>query len=546
MNSDISQLSNHPAFPSTIAADSEIQFCLAQRSPTGAATTVITRTYTTTSSWSTNNRVKNPSFGGVAPWNASQYLNIWVCVLSNGVLGYAQFPGGSASTDGVVIDYRYFGTTGTATAPYNKGRTATHEVGHYLNLRHIWGDATCGSDLVNDTPVHNAANYGCPAVNHKSTCTRTPVEMTMNYMDYTDDACMYMLTNDQKTRMRAVLAAGGARVSLLTSQGCAPPTPGSCSTPSGLATSNIGTTTATASWTAVSGATYVFEIKAASATTWTTTSVTGTSVSISGLTPSTLYNTRVKAVCTGGESGYSIQVDFTTLGTSTCTDVYESNNSRSAAKSITPGSLISAAISTSTDNDYFKFSNTSALRNMRLTLSNLPLDYDLQLFRSNTLQITSAQTGLVNETIIYNGGSLTTYYARVYPKSSTNFSASSCYNLLVELSGTSYTNGTGESGNSDNEAEIILPERINEEFLIFPNPASDEISVILPFTELESEGYLHIFDISGRELYNHMIQGSSESNSIQMNISEYKPGMYFFKFVSNGKIYVQRLMVTGL
>jgi hypothetical protein len=80
-----------------------------------------------------------------------------------------------------------------------------------MNLRHIWGDATCGNDLVGDTPTHNAANFGCPAAGHKSTCSGTPVEMTMNYMDYTDDACMYMFSGGQKTRMLAVFASGGPR-----------------------------------------------------------------------------------------------------------------------------------------------------------------------------------------------------------------------------------------------------------------------------------------------------------------------------------------------
>jgi hypothetical protein len=94
--------------------------------------------------------------------NISNYkMNLWAC--GGGILGYAQFPGGASSTDGVVIDSKYLGTTGTAAFPFNLGRTATHEVGHWMNLRHIWGDATCGSDLVSDTPTHNAANSGVPA-----------------------------------------------------------------------------------------------------------------------------------------------------------------------------------------------------------------------------------------------------------------------------------------------------------------------------------------------------------------------------------------------
>lgn len=170
----------------------------------------VVRKATSKTSWGTNDAMKK-SASGIVPTTPTTKLNLWVCNLSGGILGYAQFPGGPSSTDGVVIDDNAFGTTGTAAAPFNKGRTATHEIGHWMNLRHIWGDANCGNDLVNDTPTANAENYGCPAYPHKSTCAGTPVEMTMNYMDYTDDACMYMFSAGQKTRMQAVFAAGGPR-----------------------------------------------------------------------------------------------------------------------------------------------------------------------------------------------------------------------------------------------------------------------------------------------------------------------------------------------
>ena len=157
--------------------------------------------------------MKKANRGGIAPTSPTTKLNFWVCTIGGGILGYAQFPGGASATDGVVCDSRYVGNTGTATAPFNKGRTATHEVGHWMNLRHIWGDATCGSDLVADTPTHNTANYGILAYPHYSTCTGTPVEMTMNYMDYTDDAGMYMFTQGQKNRMAAIFVSGGPRFS---------------------------------------------------------------------------------------------------------------------------------------------------------------------------------------------------------------------------------------------------------------------------------------------------------------------------------------------
>lgn len=197
---------NIPAlFTGVFAGDIRIKF-------TWDPATGLTRKSTTKSSWRTNDDMKKSTRGGIDPTSSTTKLNIWVCNLSNNILGYAQFPGGSSSTDGVVIDNNAFGRgTYSLFTTFNKGRTATHEVGHWLNLRHIWGDAACGSDLVGDTPQHNTANYGCPSYPHLSTCTGTPVEMTMNYMDYTDDACMYMFTAGQKNRMLATFATGGGR-----------------------------------------------------------------------------------------------------------------------------------------------------------------------------------------------------------------------------------------------------------------------------------------------------------------------------------------------
>lgn len=193
-----SDYGNTPSnFQSVRSGNTNIRFVLSK----------IVRKSTTKSSWGTNDAVKKAQ--GITPTTPTTHLNLWVCNLSGGVLGYAQFPGGASATDGVVIDNNAFGTIGSATAPFNKGRTATHEIGHWLNLRHIWGDLTCGNDQVGDTPLHNTANYGCPAAGHKSTCTGKPVEMTMNFMDYTDDACMYMFTAGQKSRMLATFA--GAR-----------------------------------------------------------------------------------------------------------------------------------------------------------------------------------------------------------------------------------------------------------------------------------------------------------------------------------------------
>ena len=211
-----------PGIYAGLAADANVQFVLAKRDPSGLATTGVIHKSTKIASWSTNDAVKNSKRGGDNAWDATKYLNLWACNLGQGLLGYAQFPGGAASTDGVVILYSAFGSrakysAGTYTTTYDLGRTATHEVGHWLNLRHIWGDASCGNDQVSDTPTQQTSNYGCPAFPHV-TCSNAG-DMSMNYMDYTDDQCMYMFSTGQSARMNALFASGGARVGLLTSLG---------------------------------------------------------------------------------------------------------------------------------------------------------------------------------------------------------------------------------------------------------------------------------------------------------------------------------------
>lgn len=211
------------------AADTQIEFCLSTIDPNGNATTGITRKQTTRQDWGANDDAKRASSGGINPWNTSEYLNMWIVpkmtTVSQGqtinLLGYAQFPGGSAATDGLVMIYNAFGRVGAVTAPYDGGRTTTHEIGHFLNLRHIWGDSNCGNDFVSDTPTHRTSNSGCPV--GQVSCSST--DMPQNYMDYTNDSCMNLFTLGQKNRMRAVLEAGGARRSLALSDKCGSVTP---------------------------------------------------------------------------------------------------------------------------------------------------------------------------------------------------------------------------------------------------------------------------------------------------------------------------------
>ncbi len=219
----------------------QVNFCLAVVNPTGgvmpeAGTDRINRV---TKGWTAPPYTTNYIDVTIKPnsiWDPNRYFNIWVCGISGGVLGYATFPNpgtsglagltgpyGSTTTDGVVILNTAFGSVGTGSiGAYNKGRTATHEVGHWIGLRHIWGDGTCLTDYCNDTPPAQTSNGGCPTFPYKlGVCTgNTTGEMTMNYMDYTNDVCMYMFSNDQKNRAQLIMTNSPMRASLITSTVC--------------------------------------------------------------------------------------------------------------------------------------------------------------------------------------------------------------------------------------------------------------------------------------------------------------------------------------
>jgi len=538
LNSDASLI---PSVFTGVAADMEITFCLAQQTPTGAATNGIVRKSTTTTSFSTNDNVKFSSSGGDNAWDASKYLNIWVCNQSGGTLGYAQFPGGPASTDGVVLHFTTVGSrtvTGTG-SPYNLGRTATHEVGHWLNLRHIWGDNNCASDLVNDTPTHNTANYGCPTYPHYSTCSGAPIEMTMNYMDYTDDACMYMFTTGQKTRAQALFGTGGSRASLLTSIGCQAPSGGAtCNVPASLASSSINSNSATVSWGAATGATsYNLQYKLSSATNYTTVSSSSTSFALTGLAASTTYNFRVASVCASGTSTYSAVSSFTTTAIpTTCTDTWESNNSISAAKTITRGTNIQGLIGSSGDKDYFKFQNTTTSRNVKVTLTNLPADYDLVLYRGTSTQVGISQLGgTSSESIIYNNTqAVATYTAYVYGYGNV-FNTSSCYTLRAEISSSSFVRLSGET-----EAEESLV--IEGGLSIYPNPSNGSLNIRLQ-PERDLPQTISVYNQMGQLVEAYEVNFTKNQPAVEIRMNDLADGIYFVQVYDGEKIQTRKVLL---
>ncbi|AEE49458.1 M43 family zinc metalloprotease [Haliscomenobacter hydrossis] len=313
------------------AANTDLQFQLANRAPDGTPTTGIRRRYTSYSNFSTYDDVKFAKSGGIDAWPTEHYLNIWVCNLEGDIMGYGQLPGGPAATDGVVIDFQFFGRYGHTQAPFDRGRTATHEVGHWLNLFHIWGDGDCTiDDMVADTPDSDEANHGCP----KDAYSCGGKLMVQNFMDYTDDACMNLFTQGQARRMQALFATGGFRSGFLRSPGlmelaqmpdvntcndgrqngdetgvdcggsCEPcASKISCPAPASINQSN-STTKVTLRWEAVSASGYLAEIRQLkpNLSKWASVVTNSTSASVSGIRIGRTYEWRVRAICQEGDT----------------------------------------------------------------------------------------------------------------------------------------------------------------------------------------------------------------------------------------------------
>ncbi|MCS6934539.1 MAG: T9SS type A sorting domain-containing protein [Chitinophagales bacterium] len=546
LNADFARLNddavNTPAPFASVSAGTNIRFCLATRDPNGLPTTGIIRRATTVSSFSTNNAVKYNSSGGSNAWPASSYLNVWSCNLGGGLLGYAQFPGGPPATDGIVLLYSSIGslnTHGTA-APYHLGRTATHEVGHWLNLYHIWGDdgTSCsGTDYVFDTPNQAGPNSNCPTF-PKISCSNGPNgDMFMNYMDYTSDDCMNMFTAGQVARMSALFATGGARASLLNSLGCVTPPPVGCPTPVTITTLSIGTDIAYANWKPVSVAVgYILQYKPLTSPTWTNSLHTkDTILPMYGLLPGTNYQWRVQAICANDTSPFSTPVAFSTLGN--CTDNYEPNNTPATAYAAPLNTNLSAQISSSGDRDWYLITTTLPATKIRIDLTNLPADYDMFLLNaSGNAKIASSENpGLRPETIIHNTSSPGTYYLRIHSANGA-FNNTRCYNLQVSVSALNFREGDGDTPSPDEVSEPTP-------FLLFPNPAAERVSIAYYSDEAQTSR-IAVCSMSGQVLHAQVHESQIGNNEVTLNISSLPNGVYLVALQNGTNTRRVRLVVA--
>ena len=532
-----------PAAFAGLAADPGIQFVLAKRTPAGAATTGIERKSSTITSWGTADKIKKASTGGLDAWNASQYLNLWVGTIGGGILGYAQFPGGAAATDGVVISPVYFGRTGTVTAPYNLGRTASHEVGHWLNLNHIWGDdgtACTGTDNVADTPNQADENYGKPVFPQVSCSNGPNGDMFMNYMDYVDDDAMFMFSTGQSTRMNALFATGGARVGLLSSQGGVAPSGGSCVAPAGLAASSLTNTSATVSWSAATGAvSYNLQYRVSGGSTWTTVNQTATSKSLTGLTLGTTYQYQVQTVCSTGSSTYSTIASFTTTG-GVVTPTYCASKGNSVAyEYIDLVSLGSISRTSGADAGYYNgtASSTSLAAGSAQTISFSAGFVGTAYTEYVKVYIDYNQNGVFTDAgeLVVSAAGSTAATTRTGSFTVPTTAKSGATRLRVVLSDASATTSCGSYSYGETEdytVNITGGARLDgstarttggsvERYTLYPNPATSVLSIARPLNADPAQTFtVRVSDLRGAE-----VRGLSFTDG-QLNVSSLRAGIY--------------------
>ena len=542
LNTDANKV---PAAFASLAADPGIQFVLAKRTPAGAATNGIERKSSTTTTWGTADKIKKASTGGLDAWNASQYLNLWVGTIGGGILGYAQFPGGAAATDGVVISPVYFGRTGSVTAPFNLGRTGSHEVGHWLNLNHIWGDdgtACTGTDNVADTPNQADENYGKPTFPQVSCSNGPNGDMFMNYMDYVDDNAMFMFSTGQSSRMNALFGTGGARVSLLTSQGGVSPTGGTCPTPASLTASSITNTSATVAWGAATGATsYNLQYRVSGGATWTTVSQTATSKSLTGLTAGTTYQYQVQTVCSTGSSAYSAIASFLTTGGVVTPTYCTSKGTSVAYEYIDLVQLGSISRASGADAGYYNgtASSTSLAAGSAQTISVSAGFVGTAYTEYAKVYIDYNQNGVFTDAgeLVVNAAGSTSALTRSFAFTVPATAKSGATRLRVVLSDASATTSCGSYSYGETEdytvnitggarldgttARTANPGGLTETYTLYPNPATSVLSIARPLNADPEQAFsVRVYDLRGAE-----VRGLTFTDG-QLDVSTLRTGIY--------------------
>ncbi|HSZ71055.1 MAG TPA: M43 family zinc metalloprotease, partial [Cytophagaceae bacterium] len=469
--------SNTPAMFKSIAADVQIEFCLAVRDPNGDPTTGINRIYNSQASYNvdlTAGSVDDTTIKNKSYWPSDQYLNIWVCDLAGGILGYAEFPGTMPVTsDGVVIDYTAFGNTNSSR--YNLGRTATHEIGHWLNLYHIWGDQSdcSGDDFCADTNPCSGTYYS----DHTQGCPM-PLQcgfprMIQNYLDYSDDACMNLFTNDQKSRMQGAMTTSSRRIAIQNSLGCC----NTCYVPH----ANF---TTTQQYNVLLGQAITLTDHSTgniNTYTWSFDSGAVPSSSATGAGPQTIY--------------YSTSGDKTVTLTTTGTYGTDSKT------------IIIHVVTTAPYADFFASKTTG-----------VHVNETLSFFNSSTGSIDSYSWDFGTDAV---------------PSTATGIGPHSVYYTSQGLKTASLTVSSATLGSDTKTKDYyisVVPTTDTTSLYIYPNPAKEVVALSTTFKS-PTKVHILIFDRLGKKIFDQENAEMTSYNDI-IDVKGWADGLYIIKFIA--------------
>ncbi|MBL7952261.1 MAG: fibronectin type III domain-containing protein [Flavobacteriales bacterium] len=314
----------------------------------------------------------------------------------------------------------------------------------------------------------------------------------------------------------------------------------SCGVPTGLSASSITASSGTLNWTAVSGAvSYTVQWKPASSSTWNTiTGITGTSRSLTGLAASTVHQFQVSAVCSASSSAYSAATNFTTSAVVACSDNYEPNNSRSAAFAVASNITLTGRISTWTDQDWYRFSNSTGASNIRVTLTGLPANYSIALYRGSSNIASSNVSGTGNETIVFNTTTVSTNYSVRVRGVNGAYNSTACYTLSISTSGTGFMS----EGLPQPDEDLNATGDVEGEVLIFPNPASELVNIRIPASPEVT--YVDIYDAVGRNVASFNHPGGEVETTLVLPVAERSPGVHLIRIARGEEVIVRRVVVS--
>ena len=462
--------------------------------------------------------------------------------MDNDLLGYASFPGYGGVSDGIVINHKAFGTSGTARAPYHLGRTLVHEVGHWLNLYHIWGDNICGDDKVADTPQQRSATYGVNSYPRYDQClTERTLVMSMNFMDYCFDDQMFFFTKGQKERIWSLFSAGGFREKLAYSNGCEPVTILNCTQKQTPDILNIGMDSALVRWLPMKDVqAYLLMYSLDSSDVWIVQKIDNgaTSYTLKNLSAASLYKVKIKALNCTQAVWSNVQIFNTQiLDNQNCGKTFLDNSRFEKAVQIPCDQSVQSQLKHDKDEDWFRIKLNADKPFCKIILSQLWKDYDVRIYNSQKKCIGfSAKADRADEEIILNDTTEGVFWLQVVGYNGA-FDCGSCYTLTVNTAPTPFFSL------SKTQFSSLAVER--ERLLIYPNPAHDEAYILPDLQAFSGVAHLTLSNIRGQKCLEQTFTFSKNTPQLTLNTNNFPNGLYFLTLRTQTKTKTEKLLIAN-